>query len=114
MTILLHNIVCTGLDAQFKGLVEIHQASRERKICDPFELPAHRAEFCHVTASLTKGMTYVRDGAVAIIGDGFDHHGHAMWSISFIRDGFKRRALFILPGAASDGALDIILGRVFG
>ena len=49
-------------------------------------------------------------GAVAVIGEGFDHHGDFVRGEAFVDDGFELGFFGTLAGAGFDGALDGVAG----
>ena len=50
MSILFNDIVRACFDPKFKSFIKIHLAGWKQKICNPIELPTHRAKLCHVAA----------------------------------------------------------------
>ncbi|GMA33860.1 hypothetical protein GCM10025876_00640 [Demequina litorisediminis] len=49
-------------------------------------------------------------GAVAVVGEALDQHGHAVGSVALVHDGFVLRATGLQARATLDGAVDVVVG----
>ncbi len=75
------------------------------------EHPSDGAGFGHVAAVLAHHVAHFADGAIAIGGDDLNQHADAARAVAFESDFFVLLA-FELPGAAENGALDVVVGHV--
>ncbi len=76
-------------------------------------MPGYRAGFGHIAARLAEQVADLGHGAVAIVRDDVEHHGHPMWRIAFVSDLLKLLRITVFARSASNGALDVLLGHVF-
>ena len=114
VAVVLIDIVGAGLDAQFEGFVIAHGAGGEGEVSCAFELPGDGTQLSECAAVLREGVTQLGDSPVTVVGDAFDHHGHAVGRIAFIEDLLEGCSVLVFTGAAADGALDVVLGHVLG
>src|SRR5512143_3335397 len=61
---------------------------------------------------MREGVAELGNGAVAVVCDALDHHGHAVRSKALIHHLLEGCRVLVLAGAAADGALDVVLGHV--
>ena len=78
------------------------------------KLPGDRPRLAQAAIGACKDAAQFGNGAVAIVGQAVDQDRNAMWAIPFIDNLFNFGSIFFQPSPTADGAIDIVLGHIFG
>ncbi len=106
------HVVGAGVDRRFQHGVGGGHRRVEFDNAEAIEHERHRAGLGEVAAGLGEVGADVGGGAVAVVGQRLDDDGDAAGAIALVAD--LVIVLAVIAGGLLDGALDIVLGHVFG
>src|SRR5699024_7502366 len=103
-------VLGAGVQGVHHGLVGVLVLQRDVDDALLGEQEAHTAQCAQVAAVLIKIVAQVGGGAVAVVGQGLDHDGHAAGAVALVVDGLVLGLVAAL--GLFDDALDVVIGHV--